>query len=99
MSIQEIFARLSRIRSSEEALANAWCRARYGWCERDVTSVGSKLVDPGHYSYGMLRLTYPEYNALTELNRRITAKKPSALVSPLLIWVTGRGLFTAIRRH
>jgi hypothetical protein len=98
MNIREIFAELYSSGGSNGALTllrKFW----HGWGEPEIVSLSEKLDEPRHYSDGMLKLTHPEYLALAEHNRRITAKRPNALVSPLLIWVTGRGLFTATRRH
>lgn len=68
-----------------------------GWDERDVTSLSEKLYDPTAYSGGVLKITKREYRALPELNRRVMATTPKAMLFPFHAWVEGRGLRRARR--
>ena len=68
-----------------------------GWGERDIISLSQRLYDPGAYSGGILKITKREYRALPELNRRVMASTPNALLYPFYAWVEGRGVRHAQR--
>ena len=77
-----IVARLRRI---------AWEFLR-GWGEQDIISLSQRLYDPVAYSGGILKIAKREYRALPELNRRVMANTPNAMLYPFHAWVEGRGL-------
>ena len=69
-----------------------------GWGEADVASLIRKLDDPAAYGGGgIVKITYREYRAWADLNRRMLESKLPVLRSPLLAWVEGRGLYPIIR--
>jgi hypothetical protein len=67
------------------------------WGEQDIISLSQRLYDPDAYSGGILKITKREYRALPELNRRVTATTPNAMLYPFNAWVEGRGLHHARR--
>jgi hypothetical protein len=69
-----------------------------GWGERDVKNLENALADPRSYDGGIIKLTQKQFRALEERNRRVVEGKPTVKVSPLLVWVEGRGLFPAVRK-
>lgn len=70
-----------------------------GWDEQDIVRLSQRPHDPAAYSGGILKITEREYRALPERNRRVVASKGRVTVSPLLVWVEGRGLFQAILKE
>jgi hypothetical protein len=79
-----------------------YCRERLGylrgWTERDIEALEKALNDPKHYDGGIVKLTRLQFRALEERNRRVTQNKRNPKISPLLVWVKGRGLFPAIKK-
>ena len=96
MGIQGIVAE----RDFRGAAEKLWWFARHGWSERErLRSLNRKLHDPRFWNGGIVKLTRSEYRALPKLNRRVTADNPKALTSSILVWVEGRGLYRATRKH
>ena|ERR1700687_1508824 len=91
MGIRRIIAERSFRTTARGLRRTAWEFLR-GWGERDVISLSHRLYDPAAYSGGILKITKQEYHALPELNRRIMASTPNALLYPFYAWVEGRGL-------
>lgn len=69
-----------------------------GWTERDIESLENALGDPRSYDGGIVKLTQLQFRALEERNRRVAQNERTLKISPLLVWVNGRGLFPAIRK-
>ena len=66
---------------------------------RDLDGLSKRLDDPAWwFSGGIVKVTRPQFRALPERNRRVVASKDSVTISPLLVWVEGRGLIQAIRK-
>jgi len=69
-----------------------------GWTERDIKALENALNNPGLYDGGIVKLTRPQFTALEERNRRVAESKRALKISPLLVWVKGRGLFAAVKK-
>jgi hypothetical protein len=65
--------------------------------EQDILSLSQRLYDPAAYSGGIIKITKREYRALPELNRRVMASTPSAILYPIHAWVEVRGVRHAER--
>ena len=76
-------------------VARSYCR---GWDEGDIESLQERMADPTSYSGGILKLSMRQFRALQERNRRIDQRKRAATASPLLVWIEGRGLISAVRK-
>jgi hypothetical protein len=69
-----------------------------GWTERDIEALENALNDPRSYDGGIVKLTRLQFTALEERNRRVAENKRTLKISPLLVWVKGRGLFPAVKK-
>ena len=69
-----------------------------GWDERDIEALQERMNDPTSYSDGILKLSERQFRALQERNRRICQRKRATTASPLLVWIEGRGLISAVRK-
>jgi len=74
-----------------------WNAVRRGWSEDDIELLEKRLDDPAAYSGGIVKMTKRQFRALEERNRRIAQTERALKISPLLVWVEGRGLFAAVR--
>ena len=68
-----------------------------GWHKSDLASLTEQLDEPGYWTDGMVRLSPYEFTAIAEMNGRALARNPTLPISPLLVWVDGRGLIKAIK--
>jgi len=75
-----------------------WNAVRRGWSEEDIEVLERRLNDPTAYSGGIVKLTKRQFRALEERNRRIAQSERTLRISSLLVWVEGRGLFSAVRK-
>ena len=69
-----------------------------GWTQRDIETLEKALDNPGFYDGGIVKLTRLQFRALKERNRRAEQNKQTLKISPLLVWVKGRGLFPAVKK-
>ena len=70
-----------------------------GWrTEQDFEGLENALDDPRSYDGGIVKLSRLQFTALEERNRRVSQNKRTLKISPLLVWVEGRGLFPAVKK-
>jgi len=97
--VERDFGRISRNSRNHlrERMLDALSYLR-GWTERDIETLEETLADPRYYDGGIVKLTQFQFRALEERNRRVAQNKLLVKISPLLVWVRGRGLFPAIKK-
>ena len=92
-----VFAEREDLRATVARLRRIARDLLRGWSEQDFLSLSERLYDPAAYSGGMIKIKKREYCALSELNRRVMASDPKAILYPIHAWVEGRGICCAYR--
>jgi len=82
------------LRSWQDAARDSW----RGWSEQDLEALETTLDSPGSYSGGIVKMNQQQFRALDERNRRVVQAKRTVKISPLLVWVVGRGLCSAVKK-